>query len=226
MAMSGVPFLFFWGLFVLFLLLGFLVYEKTGLRLGGILVLPLLVIYALIDLKILFVFGLAAAASFWSGHVVYRRTLLYGRRLLYVFLITGVLATAAFHRMVPTDFGVFILAILPGLFAYNLHREGRYIEGFAAFAFWLGVLLVASAAGIWFLLRPDDGLPAVAFVTSAIVSMLGFSTLATPWMAWVSSVDWSSWLLPGALGMPEGPFLTASGGVAFVNEHVPGDVGE
>lgn len=224
--MASIPFLFFWGLFILFLLVGFLVYEKTGLRLGGILVLPLLVIYALIDLKILIVFGLASAFSFWSGHIVYRRTLLYGRRLLYVFLTTGILATAAFHSMVPTDFGVFILAILPGLFAYNLHREGRYVEGFAAFAFWLGVLLVASAAALWVLLRPDDGLPAVAFVLPGLLSTVASPMLATPLLSAFASIDWPSLMLLGALGLPEGPLITATGGVAFVHEHLPGDIGE
>ena len=144
-----------WGLLAAFLVFGLILYEKTGLRLGGVLVLPLLLVYALFDLNVVAVFALASAASLLIGQLIHTQALLYGRRLLYVFLIVGIGATLVAKSFIGMAIGSFIIALLPGLFAYNLHREGRYVEGTSAFMLWFGVLLTLGIVVTW--LAHDPG---------------------------------------------------------------------
>jgi hypothetical protein len=132
---------------------GLILYERTGSRLGGVLVLPLLLLYALVDLSVLLVFSVGALASFVLGQFFYSHMLIYGRRLLYAFLLAGIGATMTAYAFIqPGSFGL-VLAVLPGLFAYNLHREGRFLEGMSTFVIWFGLLLTAATAG----LLPDRG---------------------------------------------------------------------
>lgn len=144
-----------WILLGLFLIIGLLVYERTGLRLGGVLVLPLLLVYALFDLTILLVFSMATIAALIVGHLVYTQTFLYGRRLLYVFLIIGIAFSLVAREFVVTAATGFVVALLPGLFAYNLHREGRYVEGTSAFMMWFGLLLAGGVLLTWAITQPD-----------------------------------------------------------------------
>lgn len=144
-----------WVLLALFLVVGLVIHEKTGSRLGGVLVLPLILIYSLVDLSVLLVFSVGALVSFLMGQYFYSYRLVYGRRLLYAFLLSGIVATMLVYPVIkPESFGM-VLAVLPGLFAYNLHREGRYLEGMSTFIIWFGVLLVAVSTVLWFLTDPD-----------------------------------------------------------------------
>lgn len=130
-----------------------LAYERWGVRLGGVLALPYLVVYALHDLSVLLLFGLAAATTYLVGEVVHRTTLIYGRRMLVAFLLISLVSSAVFNQLVHVvPSGVF-LPVLPGLFAYNLHREGRPVWNTLLFiGALLGVLLVSyvglSALGL------------------------------------------------------------------------------
>jgi hypothetical protein len=184
-----------WTLLAVFLVFGLIVHERTGLRLGGVLVLPLLLLYSLLDLTALAVFALAAIVALAVGHVLYRRTFLYGRRLLYVFLLAGIGATIVARAFIDTELGVFVLAILPGLFAYNLHREGNLLKGATAFAMGLGFLLVASVALLWAVFDPmaiSAGMNGVAFAgmgATPIASsqlLLGFSVPVATGAAYAS----------------------------------------
>jgi hypothetical protein len=144
-----------WGLLAAFLLLGLFLYERTGMRLGGVLVLPLLLVYAIFDVNIVAVFAVASAFTLVVGQIVHSQTFLYGRRLLYAFILIGMAATvAALHYVTVAVAGV-ILALLPGIFAYNLHREGRYLEGASAFAMWFGIMLMAAVAALWLIAQPQ-----------------------------------------------------------------------
>jgi len=154
-----------WGLLAAFLVLGLVLYERTGRRLGGVLVLPLLLVYAIFDIDILVVFALSAALALAVGQFIHSQALVYGRRLLYVFLLVGIVATFLARQYVDISMGGFILALLPGLFAYNLHREGRYVEGTAAFALWFGILLTVAVASLWIMARPESVVQAWASLT-------------------------------------------------------------
>ncbi len=127
----------FFGIYIVGTLL---VYERWGLRLGGVLALPYLAVYALTDLGILLLFGLAALATYFIGQVVHRRTLIYGRRMLVVFLLASLASSGLLNQVIQVAQSGVFLPILPGLFAYNLHREGRPTWNSVLF---VGVLLIA-----------------------------------------------------------------------------------
>lgn len=134
------------GLLALFIVLGLLVYERRGLRLGGVLVLPLLVVYALNDLSALPVFAIAAAVTFAGGEVTHHQTLFYGRRIFVVYLLLGIAATFIAGVALGVQQDSLLMAVLPGLFAFNLHREGRPLRGSALFLAWLGLFILMGAA--------------------------------------------------------------------------------
>lgn len=140
-----------YGLFAVFLIVGLVVYERTGMRLGGVVVLPLLVLYALIDVTVLAVFAGASVLTLGIGNYIASRSLWYGRRIFILFLILGVISSVAVRAVWVPEVGPFALAILPGLFAYNLHREGNYFAGISNFAFWLGMCLSGATFFLaWF----------------------------------------------------------------------------
>ncbi|MFP5224318.1 MAG: poly-gamma-glutamate biosynthesis protein PgsC/CapC, partial [Actinomycetota bacterium] len=130
-------------LFGLYLVVGLWIYERFGSRLGGVLVLPFVVVYALIDLLTLVVFAVGAVASFAGGEALYRTTLLYGRRLLVAFLLISLASSLVVSTFLETSIGGIFLPIVPGLFAYNIHREGRPVWGAAMFL----AVLVAVLGG-------------------------------------------------------------------------------
>lgn len=145
------------ALLALFLGVGLFCYDRWGIRLGGVLVLPLLLAYVIVDPNALWVFAFASTVSFAGGHVAYERTFVYGRRLLYLFLLLGITATLVALLWIPLRGETAMMALLPGLFAYNLHREGRYSAGLAAFLLWFAILLSACAAGYWIIANVQGG---------------------------------------------------------------------
>lgn len=185
-----------WTLLGVFLLIGLIVHEKTGLRLGGVLVLPLLLVYAIFDLNAVAVFAIAAVLALMVGQVVYSRTFLYGRRLLYVFLLIGVATTIFARQFVDLALGGIVLALLPGLFAYNLHREGRYVEGASAFMAWFGILLVAGVAVTWLITQPGQ----LEGMWRAAGSSGWFGSLDASWAA--TAKGWSQTLLMAESPIP------------------------
>jgi hypothetical protein len=142
------------ALMALFLAVGLFCYDRWGVRLGGVLVLPLLLSYVLRDINVLAVFGIAATASYAGGHLAYQRTFVYGRRLLYLFLLLGIAATLVTLLWIPLQRETFVMALLPGLFAYNLHREGRVSTGLAAFLVWFALLLAIATLLYWLAANP------------------------------------------------------------------------
>ena len=116
------------------LLIGLFVYERLGWRLGGVLVLPLVLIYALFEPKVVPAFLAGVVLTFAIGWLVQRHTLIYGRRLLYVFVVAGFVVTASLLVALRADVHGIVLAVLPGVFAFNLQREGYPTRSVAQFA--------------------------------------------------------------------------------------------
>lgn len=131
-------------LFTLYVLAGVLAYERWGLRLGGVLVLPFLAIYALQDLAVLILFAVSASAAFFGGEAVHRVSLVYGRRMLVVFLLISMWTSLAANTVLEVSGDSVFMPLLPGLFAYNLHREGRALWNTALFIGWLLIFLLLS----------------------------------------------------------------------------------
>lgn len=132
------------------MLSGLLVYEHFGWRLGGVLVLPLILVYGLVDARILLAFAAATLLAYLTGTLLHRTTLLYGRRLLYIYMVVGLLSAAVAIQALGVDIAGVALAVLPGVFAFNVHREGRPVQRVAQFLlFFLPAYLLAH-----FLLLP------------------------------------------------------------------------
>lgn len=115
---------------VLGLLLGVVVVQSTGLRMSGVLVVPLLAVYGLYDITTLPVLLASIAVAYGALVVVERRTLLLGRELLVTSMLVSVLATFALSAplIFADESGLLIDeihalgSILPGVAAYNLRQ--------------------------------------------------------------------------------------------------------
>ncbi len=131
-------------LFTVYVLAGVVAYERWGLRLGGVLVLPFLAIYTLEDVGVLLLFAVSAAAAFFGGEAVHRVTLLYGRRMLITFLLISMWTSLAANSVIGVSRNSVFMPLLPGLFAYNLHREGRPLWNTAVFIGWLMIFFLIT----------------------------------------------------------------------------------
>lgn len=111
------------------LVLGIAIVEKTGLRMGGVIVVPVLAVYSLYTFTALPLFLLSAAIAYVLVGLIRRRTLIHGRQLLIASLGVGaimpVLATLTFDLWTAVDSVVeiaFVGTILPGIAVYNYHK--------------------------------------------------------------------------------------------------------
>lgn len=152
-----------------FLVIGLAVYERFHLRLGGVLVVPLLALYVLLEPVALPIFLVAGAASWTAGALLHRRTLLYGRQLFIAMLLVSLVATYATMQFVGTTVAGLLLPILPGVFAYNLHREKLPLRGLAATA---GVLVacIGGALVMTALFTPDPAMASTVDAASALAA--------------------------------------------------------
>jgi len=102
--------------------LGALLYSFYKFRSGGIITIPLLAIYT-IKFPVMLPFLLFASfISFISLQLIFTKFIIYGRRLLYISLIIGMVLTMISINLVNADAGWFAL-LLPGIMGYNSHRE-------------------------------------------------------------------------------------------------------
>lgn len=111
------------------ILLGIAIVEKTGLRMGGVIVVPVLAVYSLYTFSALPLFLLSAAIAYVLVGLIRERTLIHGRQLLVVSLGVGaivpVLTTITFTVWAPFDSVAelaFVGTILPGIAVYNYHK--------------------------------------------------------------------------------------------------------
>jgi hypothetical protein len=97
--------------------------DRWGLRIGGLIVLPLLVLFAFRNEWLLATYALAAVAAYVGIQLFHAWTLVYGRVLLSMGVAFGILTVIAVIPTVPIDNGLlpFFTGILGGVGAYNLH---------------------------------------------------------------------------------------------------------
>lgn len=155
------------------LVMGLLVYERTGLRLGGILVLPLLLFYTLADWRLLVCFAGGAVAATWIGMYIQSRTFLYGRRLMIIYLAAGLLSCGSLIVILLPGYPGVALTVLPGIFAYNVHREGRPVRSLTVFSgmFVAGYFIVVAAHAAHSLPNFGPTGPAAIFMPFALVDV-------------------------------------------------------
>lgn len=107
---------------------GFILYDKTKYRVGGVVAIPVIITYTLDNPVLLPVFLISIVICYVAGSLVAKQTLIFGRRLLYIFMIFSVFITSGLIFFTGTFYGNQILlitvgSIFPGILAYNLNRE-------------------------------------------------------------------------------------------------------
>lgn len=109
-------------------LFGFFMYEFTRYRAGGVIAIPILVLYGLEAPLTLPIFIYSICMCLLIGYIITEKTLIYGRRLLYLYLTVSILVTSFVFYFVLYYLDINLLsitigAIFPGLIAYNITRE-------------------------------------------------------------------------------------------------------
>lgn len=170
-----------------YVLIGLWAYERWGVRLGGVLALPLIAVYGLIVPWAIEIFAFAALVAFGVGEILHRRTLMYGRRLFAIHIVASVVASFAFVQVVDVPLNGFLLPVLPGVFAFNLHREGRPVQGAVVFVGAVIGLMVAGLA-VESLLQIDPATASTGTIpppAGGELSNPGHSNVLMPCLEWL-----------------------------------------
>lgn len=146
------------GLLAFGLLLSEGLRSRYGLRLGGVIVVPLVVLTAFRNGWMLPLWIATATIAYVAVRAVHWWTLLYGRVLLALGVIVGLLGSISAVTVVPVTHGLlpFFVGILGGVTAYNLHvvpPAERRATAVATGA----VLVVVAAVARLFVVPPDTG---------------------------------------------------------------------
>jgi len=101
-----------------------LVRARYDLRLAGVILVPLLAVFTARYADTVVLYAVGATAVFFLVSVVHWSSLLYGRNLLAVALVTGLAYATAVGALQPAAPGVtlFFIGLFTGIGAYNLHR--------------------------------------------------------------------------------------------------------
>lgn len=144
--------------------------ARYGLRLGGVVAVPLAAVLTLTNAWVLPIYAVGLALLFGVTALVHRRTLVYGRVLLATTLIFAMgycLAVAALGAVLGalpvTGFQLFFTALFAGTGAYSLHLVApadRLVAGTLTAG-----LFVATLASCRLMVTPPDGgaLPSLGF---------------------------------------------------------------
>ncbi len=103
--------------------LGYLFYEVFKIKAGGVLAIPLLIIYTISNVRLFFLTLFIAAIIFFILEMIFKKTAIYGRRLLYIGFGLSIILTSAAIVLLKAPKAVVFLTLIPGLIAYNFHKE-------------------------------------------------------------------------------------------------------
>jgi len=140
--------------------------SRYGLRLAGVIVLPLVALIAFRNELLLPVWIIAVGLSYVGITILHRWTLIYGRVLLAFGVILGILTTISLVTVVPVRHGLlpFFIGLLGGITAYNFHVVSP-AERLAAVAVTAGLLVLVILAARLFIIPPPRGLLVAVTVT-------------------------------------------------------------
>ncbi|WP_323171821.1 poly-gamma-glutamate biosynthesis protein PgsC/CapC [Natrialba sp. PRR66] len=140
---------------ILGIAIGIGVTQYRGLRMGGVIVVPLLAVYSLYSFEALPLFLVTATLAYCLVGLIRRHTLIYGRQLLLVSLAAGALGPVTlalvFNRWAILGSTVelaFTGTILPGIAAYNYHKldpEDRRLDLLVSAGLFVGLVAIAAA---------------------------------------------------------------------------------
>ncbi|WP_247730978.1 poly-gamma-glutamate biosynthesis protein PgsC/CapC [Halovivax limisalsi] len=99
-------------------------YHRYGVRLAGIIAMPLLALFSLQSAMVVPLYVAGTAIVYATITTIHRRTLLYGRVLLGLSIVVGLLSILPVAIVAPLAPGIhlFFTGVLTGIGAYNLHR--------------------------------------------------------------------------------------------------------
>lgn len=173
--------------------------HREGYRLGGVMTIPLLVIYTFREPLSPLIFAGGTAAAWGALWATREYTLNYGRRVFLVAVLAGAFATVlsayvvALGTPLPFDDAEIVASIFPGVAAYNLMRldaDDRAVDVCLMVAVFVALVLVGVVGLFYFEGRPMPTPPVLALPTSDLVTWLGIEprgsvvTKLTPnWLA-------------------------------------------
>jgi hypothetical protein len=141
---------------------GFILYELTRYRIGGIVAIPIMVIYIMDNPVLLPIFFLSIGICLAGVQLIAEKTLLYGRRLLYLNLAVSIVCTSMMIFSVSAFLNIDLTTltvgtIFPGIVAFNISREtfdlpnalksGGMMLGNFLIVLLFGLVLVTIAGG-------------------------------------------------------------------------------
>jgi hypothetical protein len=101
---------------------GAILYSFYHFRSGGIITIPLLGVYTIKFPVMLPLILVSALLAYVVLQLIFTRYIIYGRRLLYVSLILGIVSMTALVNVLNIELEWFAL-LIPGIMGYNFHRE-------------------------------------------------------------------------------------------------------
>lgn len=133
--------------------------KRSGLRIGGLIVLPLLVLFAFRNQWLLVTYLTSAVAAYVAISVWHSWTLIYGRVLLSMSVIFGLLVVISLTSVIQFGNGLlpFFTGILGGVGAYNMHVVPP-AERRSSVVVATGVFVVLAAVGRVFVTPLDAGI--------------------------------------------------------------------
>jgi hypothetical protein len=139
--------------------------ARWGVRLGGLIAMPLLVALSLGNSWALGVYLVALAAVYTTITLINTATLIYGRALLSLGLITAMATGTLIASISPvvTGFALYFVVLLAGVGAYNFHRVAP-AERLEAVGLSAGVFAALLIGTRMFVEAPSDGLLATVSV--------------------------------------------------------------
>jgi hypothetical protein len=154
------------------------VYEvlraRYDLRLAGVILVPLLAVFTVRYADAVIVYALGATAVFFVVSLVHWSSLLYGRNLLAVGLVTGLVYVAAIGVAQPVPapgIMLFFVGLFTGIGAYNLHRVAPKNRA-ASIRLSAALFVVFYAVLLVFVEVPASGLDPLGVGYAAIVVIL------------------------------------------------------
>lgn len=200
---------------ILGLLVGIAAAQLHGLRLGGVIVVPLVSVYLLWNFATFPVFVASTVAAYASLQFVKQRLLLYGRPLFVLSILVGALVPVTMFEFIALGLGVrrtltqveFIGSVLPGIAAYNFHRlsiERRVLDAVASLAAVLFLTVVGIGLTILVGLSPlaDFLAPVLLSPESDIATAFGL-TVDRPSLPVIASNRLSLALIALGMGLAE-----------------------
>jgi len=165
--------------------------QSEGYRLGGVMVLPLLVVYTFREPFSPVIFGIGAVAAWIALWLLREYTLSYGRRLFLASVTVGAIGTIlagyalslAPATQLSFESAEVVASIFPGVTAYNVmrldpdDRRGDLVAMTAGYLLLVGI----GAVSLWVLAGIDSPTPAVlALPTSDLTHRFGIDPRGNP----------------------------------------------